>query len=135
MDIGSALHDDIPQILFLYALPSAPDGGIVDVLHLRNFYKAKTGHVVIQRFGFGNSHLHFADDRIDLGIIFDLLLCLKVNRSIDRRALFDADGFIARKILLFDVPQSVTVAGKADSPCQYKKKYCLWIKKKPSIAT
>ena len=53
MDIGSALHDDIPQILFLYALPSAPDGGIVDVLHLRNFYKAKTGYVVIQRFGFG----------------------------------------------------------------------------------
>ena len=91
------MHDDIPQILFLYALPSAPDGGIVDVLHLRNFYKAKTGHVVIQRFGFGNSQLHFADDRIDLGIIFDLILSLEVNRSVGRRAFFDTDGLISQK--------------------------------------
>ena len=71
------------------------------------------------------------DDRIDLGVILDLILCLEVNRSIRRRAFFDTDRLIAGKILLFDVPQGVTVAGKADSPqvstrgivpCQYTKK-------------
>ena len=98
MDIGSALHDDISQILLLNALSTTPDSRIIDVLHLCNLYESKTCHVVIQRFGFGNSQLHFADDRIDLGIIFDLILSLEVNRSISRRAFFDADGLIAGKI-------------------------------------
>ena len=92
-----------------------PDSCIIDVLHLCNRYESKTCHVVIQRFGFGNSQLHFAHDRIDLGIIFDLILSLEVNRSVGRRAFFDADGLIAGKIFFFDVSQSVTVAGKADS--------------------
>ena len=76
MDIGSALHDDISQILFLYAFPSAPDGGIVDVLHLRNCYKAKTGHVVIQSLGFSNGQAHLMDDRIDLGILLPGFLAI-----------------------------------------------------------
>ena len=121
------MHDHISQILLLNALSTTPDSRIIDVLHLCNLYESKTGHVVIQSFGLGNSQLHLMNDRIDLGVILDLILCLKVNRSIDRRALFDADSLIGRQIFLLDVPQSVTVAGKADSPCQYKKKYCLWI--------
>jgi hypothetical protein len=36
MDIGSALHDYISLILFLYALSSAPDCGIVDILYPDN---------------------------------------------------------------------------------------------------
>ena len=100
--------------------------------------------VIIQRFGFCNGQAHLVDDGIDLGVIFDLILCLEVNRSIRRRAFFDADGLKCGQILLFDVPERVTVADKADSPqvstrgivpCQYTKKYCVWIKKKPSIAT
>ena len=115
MDIGSALHDDIPQILFLYALPSAPDGGIVDVLHLCNLYESKTGHVVIQSFSFRNGQAHLMDDGIDLGVILNLVLGLEVNRSVGRRAFFNTDRLINGKILLLDVPQGVSVAGKANS--------------------
>ena len=84
------------------------------------------------------------DDGIDLGVVLNLVLGLEVNGSVGGRAFFDADGLKCGQILLFDVPERVTVAGKADSPqvstrgivpCQYTKKYCAWIKKKPSIAT
>ena len=56
------------------------------------------------------------DDRIDLGVVLNLILGLEVNRSVSQRAFFDTDGLKCGQILLFDVPQSVTVAGKADSP-------------------
>ena len=84
------------------------------------------------------------DDGIDLSVVFDLVLRHEVNGSVGGRAFFDTDGLIAGKILLFDIPQGVTVAGEADSPqmstrghdyFQYTKKYCMGIKKKPSIAT
>ena len=136
------MHDHISLILLLYALSPAPHGRVVDVLHLCN--ESKTGHVVIQGFGFRNGQAHLMDNRIDLGVVFDLVLCLKINRRIGGRAFFDADRLIAGKILLLDVPQSVSVAGKADSPqmstrgidaFQYTKKYCMGIKRKPSIAT
>ena len=55
------------------------------------------------------------DNRIDLGVIFNLGLGFEVNGSVRRRAFFDADRLIAGKILLFDIPQGVTVTGKADS--------------------
>ena len=42
-------------------------------------------------------------------------LGLEVNRSIRRRAFFDTDGLERGQILFLDVPQSVSVAGKADS--------------------
>ena len=88
------MHDDISQILLLNALSSAPHGSIVDVLHLCDLYESKSGHVVIQRFSFRNGQTHLMDNRIDLGIVFDLILRLKVNRSISWRAFFDADGLI-----------------------------------------
>ena len=113
--IESALHDYISQVLFLYALSATPDSRIIDILHLGNLYESKSCHVVIQRFGFGDGKAHLMDNRIDLGVIFDLVLSLKVNGSIGGRAFFDTDRLIAGKILLLNVPQSVTVAGKADS--------------------
>ena len=113
--IESALHDYILQILLLNTLSATPDSRVIDVLHLRNRHESETGHVVIQRFGFCNGQTHLMDDGINLGVVLDLILGLEVNGSISRRALFDADGLIAGKILLFDVPQSVSVAGKADS--------------------
>ena len=97
------------------ALSSAPHGGIVDVLHLRDLYESKSSHVVIQGFFFYNGQAHLMDNRIHLGVVFDLILGFKVNGSIGWRAFFDTDGLIAGKILLLDVPQGVTVAGKADS--------------------
>ena len=109
------MHDHIPQVLFLYTLSSAPDSRIIDVLHLCDLYEAKTGHVVVQSLGLSNGKAHLMDDGIDLDVVFDLILGLEVNGSVSRRALFDADSLIGRQILLFDVPQGVTVAGKADS--------------------
>ena len=82
--IESALHDYISQILLLYALSSAPHGGIVDVLHLRDLYEAKSGHVVVQGFGFGDGQTHLMNDRIDFGVVLDLILGLEVNRSVSR---------------------------------------------------
>ena len=111
----SALHDHIPQVLFLYALSATPDSGIVDILHLRDLYESKSGHVVIQSLGFSNSQSHLMDDGINLGVILDLVLCLEVNGSVGGRAFLDADRFVDGQILLLDVPQSVSVAGKTDS--------------------
>ena len=109
------MHDHISQILLLNALSSAPDSCIINVLHLCDGNESKSGHVVVQSLGLGNGKAHLMDDRIDLGVILNLILGLEVNRSVSRRALFDADRLIAGKILLLDVPQSVSVAGKADS--------------------
>ena len=111
----SALHDHIPQVLFLYALSATPDSGIVDILHLRDLYKTKSCHVVIQRFGFCNGQSHLMNDGIDLGVVLNLILGLKVNRRIGGRAFFDTDRLVNGQILLFDIPQSVSVAGKTDS--------------------
>ena len=55
------------------------------------------------------------DNRIDFGIVLNLILGLKVNGSIGRRAFFDTDGLERGQILLLDVPQGVSVAGKANS--------------------
>ena len=52
---------------------------------------------------------------IILGVILNLILGLEVDKGIGGRAFFDTDGLIAGKILLFDIPQGVTVTGKADS--------------------
>ena len=89
----SALHNHISQILLLYALSATPDGSIIDILHLRNLYESESGHVVIQGFFFDDGQAHLVDNRIDLGVIFDLILGFKVNRSIGGRALFDTDVF------------------------------------------
>ena len=97
------------------ALSATPDSSIVDVLHLRDLNESETGHVVIQSLGFRNGQAHLVDDRIDFGVVFDLVLSLEINRSISRRAFFDTDGLIAGKILLLNVPQSMTVTGKSDS--------------------
>ena len=113
--IESALHDYISQILLLNALSATPNSRIVDILHLRDLYESEASHVVIQRFGFGDGQTHLMDDGIDLGVVFDFILGLEVNRSVGGRAFFDTDGFIAGKILLLDVPQGVTVTGKTDS--------------------
>ena len=110
-----ASHDHISQILFLYALSSSPDSRIIDVLYLRDFYEAKSSHVVVQSLGFSNGQTHLMNNRIDLGIVLNLILGLEVNGSIGRRAFFDTDGLIAGKILLLNVPQGVSVAGEADS--------------------
>ena len=130
------MHDHISQILLLNVLSSAPDGRIVDILHLGNLYEAKTCHVVVQRFFFYDGQAHLMDDGINLGVVLDLILGLEVNGSVGGRAFFDTDGLVAGKIFLLDIPQGVTVAGKADSQqmstrgiaaFQYTKKYCLWI--------
>ena len=113
--LKSALHDHISQVLLLYALSATPDSSIVDVLHLRDLYESKSGHVVVQSLSLGDSKAHLMNDRINFGVVFDLVLSLEINRSISWRAFFDTDGLIAGKILLFDIPQGVTVTGKADS--------------------
>ena len=130
------MHDHISQILLLNALSSTPDGSIIYILHLRDLYESETGHVVIQGFFFYNGQAHLMDNGINLGVVFDLILGLNVNGSIGRRAFFDADGIKCGQILLFDVPERVTIAGEGDSPqmstrsiddFQYTKKYCFWI--------
>ena len=108
-------QEELASILLLNILSSAPNGRIVDLLHMRDLYKSKSCHVVVQGFFFNDGQMHLMDDGIDLGVVFDLVLCLKINRRISGRAFFDADRLIAGKILLLDVPQSVSVAGKADS--------------------
>ena len=113
--IESALHDYISQILLLYALSATPNCRVIDILHLRDLNESETCHVVVQSLFFCNGQAHLMDDRINLGVIFDLILGLEVNGSVSRRAFFDADGLISGKILLLDVPQGVSVAGKADS--------------------
>ena len=77
----SALHDHIPKILFLYALSSSPDSRIIDVLHLRDLNESESGHVVIQGFFFYNGQTHLMNDRIDLGVILNLILGLEVNHE------------------------------------------------------
>ena len=109
------MHDYIPLILFLYALSSAPDGRIIDILHLRDLYESEPGHVVIQSFSFRNGQSHLMNDGIDLGVVFNLVLGLKVDGSVSRRAFFDANRFVNGQLLLLDVPQSMTVAGESDS--------------------
>ena len=113
--LKSALHDHISQVLLLYALSATPDSSIVDVLHLRDLNESETGHVVVQSLSLGDSKAHLMNDRINFGVVFDLVLSLEINRSISRRAFFDTDGLIAGNILLLNVPQGVSVAGKADS--------------------
>ena len=113
--LKSALHDHISQVLLLYALSATPDSSIVDVLHLRDLNESETGHVVVQSLSLGDSKAHLMNDRINFGVVFDLVLSLEINRSISWRAFFDTDGLIAGKILLLNVPQGVTVASKADS--------------------
>jgi hypothetical protein len=109
------LHDHISQVLFLYTLSSAPNSRVINVLHLRNLYESKSCHVVIQSFSFRNGQTHLMNNRIDLGIVLNLGLGLEVNGSIRWRAFFDTDGLERGQIFLLDVPQSVTVASKADS--------------------
>ena len=52
------MHDHISLILLLYALSATPDSRVVDVLHLRDLYEAKSGHVVVQSLGLGDSQSH-----------------------------------------------------------------------------
>ena len=79
----------ITLILFLYALSSSPDSRIIDVLHLRDRDKSQTCHVVVQRLFFCNSQPHLMDDRVNLSVVLNLILGLKVDRNIDRRRLCD----------------------------------------------
>ena len=76
-----ALHDHIPKIIFLYALSSSPDSRIIDVLHLRDRDKSQTCHIVVQSLFFRNGQTHLMDDRIDLGVILNLILGLEVNHE------------------------------------------------------
>ena len=76
-----ALHDHIPQVLLLNTLSSSPDSRIIDVLHLRDRDKSQTCHVVVQSLFFCNSQPHLMDDRIDLGVILNLILGLEVNHE------------------------------------------------------
>ena len=92
--IESALHDYISQILLLYALSATPNCRVIDILHLRDLNESETCHVVVQSLFFCNGQAHLMDNRIHLGVVFDLVLGLEVNGSISRRALFDADGLI-----------------------------------------
>ena len=109
------MHDDISQVLLLNTLSSAPDSGIVDVLHLRDLYEAKSCHVVIQSFSFRNGQAHLMDDGINLSVAFNLVFSLEINGSVCWRALFNADRLVNGQIFLLNVSQSVSVAGKADS--------------------
>ena len=113
--IESALHDYISQILLLYALSATPDSRVINILHLCNRYESESGHVVVQGFGFGDGQAHLMNDRIEFGVVLDLILGFKVNGSVGGRAFFNTDGLERGQILLLNVPQGVSVASKADS--------------------
>ena len=99
------MHNHISLILLLYAFSATPNGGIVDVEHLCDLYEAQTRHVVVQGFSFCNTQTHLVDNRINLGVVLDLVLSFKVNGGICGRAFFNADGAGYVQILLLDISQ------------------------------